>query len=222
MNHVVSLGGWDVVGGHGVGNREQQAGTLMHEFGHNLDLRHGGVDNVNCKPNYLSVMSYTRQINNNPIPGRPLDYSRAALPTLNEASLNEPAGISGPAGGQTAYGPPPVLVVPSAGAIDWNRDGDGGADLNAAADINNVLGAGTGCDGAGNVLTGYNDWANLKYDSYNTADFADGIHLSLLDSDEITVEEAHQIAAADVAVQLSAGDLQLIHFHSGLVTANRR
>jgi hypothetical protein len=33
---VVSLGGWTVVGGHDVGNRDEQAGTLMHELGHNF------------------------------------------------------------------------------------------------------------------------------------------------------------------------------------------
>ncbi len=34
-------------------------GALMHELGHNLGLRHGGSDSVNCKPNYLSVMNYS-------------------------------------------------------------------------------------------------------------------------------------------------------------------
>ena len=31
---------------------------LMHELGHNLGLRHGGLDAVNYKPNYNSVMNY--------------------------------------------------------------------------------------------------------------------------------------------------------------------
>jgi hypothetical protein len=40
-----------------------QAGTLMHEFGHNLSLRHGGFENVpNYKPNYVSVMNYMYQL----------------------------------------------------------------------------------------------------------------------------------------------------------------
>ena len=35
-------------------------GIFMHEFGHNLALDHGGFeDPMNCKPNYVSVMSYT-------------------------------------------------------------------------------------------------------------------------------------------------------------------
>src|SRR5262249_19461149 len=40
---------------HNRGSQDEQAGTVMHELGHNLGLRHGGHDNVNCKPNYLSV-----------------------------------------------------------------------------------------------------------------------------------------------------------------------
>src|SRR6476620_10168030 len=35
-----------------------EAGLFMHELGHNLDLHHGGADDINYKPNYLSVMSY--------------------------------------------------------------------------------------------------------------------------------------------------------------------
>jgi CSLREA domain-containing protein len=45
---------------------EQQASTIMHEFGHNLGLGHGGndakwgiMDSRNFKPNYRSLMSYT-------------------------------------------------------------------------------------------------------------------------------------------------------------------
>jgi len=36
----------------------EQAGTLMHELGHNLGLLHGGSDSVNNKPNYRSIMNY--------------------------------------------------------------------------------------------------------------------------------------------------------------------
>ena len=35
--------------------------VLMHEFGHNLNLQHGGNTGVNCKPNYISVMNYDLQ-----------------------------------------------------------------------------------------------------------------------------------------------------------------
>ena len=49
---VVSLGGWSSTGGHRAGSADAQAATFMHEIGHNLNLRHGGGDDINCKPNY--------------------------------------------------------------------------------------------------------------------------------------------------------------------------
>ena len=91
---ALTLGGF-------AGSVDQHAGTLMHELGHTLGLRHGGHDNVNCKPNYRSVMSYSRQFAGSPIPNRRLDYSRAKDPVfgppqqtgfLNEGSLNEVLG----------------------------------------------------------------------------------------------------------------------------------
>src|SRR5262249_40997787 len=107
----VSLGGWNVgsgdVDGDGlqdadVGTVQQQAGTFMHELGHNLNLGHGGGDGTNFKPNYLSIMSYRYQVSGipptdpdgagGPLSGR-LDYSRSALPNLVESALNEAAGI---------------------------------------------------------------------------------------------------------------------------------
>ncbi len=40
-----------------------QASTLMHEFGHNLGLQHGGFESTNnYKPNYLSIMNYMYQL----------------------------------------------------------------------------------------------------------------------------------------------------------------
>lgn len=33
--------------------------AVMHEIGHNLNLRHGGDEGRNCKPNHLSIMNYT-------------------------------------------------------------------------------------------------------------------------------------------------------------------
>ena len=65
----------------------------MHELGHNLSLEHGGGDATNCKPNYLSIMNYLFQFSNF-VSGRPLDYSRSALATLNKETLNEPDGIT--------------------------------------------------------------------------------------------------------------------------------
>jgi hypothetical protein len=35
-----------------------QAATMVHELGHNLGLLHGGDEDVNYKPNYVSIMNY--------------------------------------------------------------------------------------------------------------------------------------------------------------------
>ena len=54
---MVSLGSWT----NGVGSVDEQAATFMHELGHNLGLDHGGGDDINYKPNYMSIMNYLFQ-----------------------------------------------------------------------------------------------------------------------------------------------------------------
>lgn len=101
---MVTLGGWNALAiTTAGGQRVTEAGTLMHEMGHTLNLRHGGGSDANCKPNYLSIMSYALTYENMDST-RPLDYSRQLLNPLNESSLSEPAGIGGPAGRRTIYG----------------------------------------------------------------------------------------------------------------------
>lgn len=193
---VVTLGR----GGGFVGTRIGQQSTLMHELGHTLGLRHGGGDNRNCKPNYLSVMSYSLQFRNN-IAGRPLDYSRRQLPMLNESNLSEPVGVQSPVNRRTLYdsgvnkqyirNPDGDIVGtrnadnqtgPANGPIDWNNDTDT-ADNGVSRDINWI--EDTGClgdaDRDGNpdgetILRGHNDWANLEYNFRGTSAFADGVH----------------------------------------------
>ena len=188
---VVALGRFASLGGHGRGNNDQQAGTFMHEFGHTLGLHHGGVDDVNCKPNYLSIMSWTRQFDGSPVVGRQLDYSRQILPTLDEVHLNEPAGIQGPIGYRTSYVPPVMpafqRVVPAKGPIDWNLDGDS-VDMGVAVDITGPCDAPTA---PLQILVGSEDWSNLQYDFKTSLDFGDGAHATTVAQPaELTLEEA--------------------------------
>ncbi|MGW5669779.1 PxKF domain-containing protein [Micromonospora sp. NPDC003776] len=151
---IVSLGSFT----GGTGSDSEQAGTLMHELGHNLSLRHGGGDDTNYKPNYLSIMSYGFQMSG-VIKGGAVgtfDYSRSALGSLNENSLSEPAGIGAAGYGTRHWCPIPgayVAVNNAGGAIDWNCNGNS-TETGVSFDVNN--------DGANGTLNGYNDWANLK------------------------------------------------------------
>ncbi|MGH9922768.1 MAG: hypothetical protein ACRD38_08455, partial [Nitrososphaerales archaeon] len=87
-----------------VGSVDEQAGTFLHELGHNFNLNHGGgsLDENIGKPNYLSVMNYAFQFTypvSDATYTRPLDFSRSALPSLDERvgyGLSEALGI-GPA-----------------------------------------------------------------------------------------------------------------------------
>ena len=115
----------------------------MHEFGHLLGFGHGGGDNINCKPNYRSVMSYTRQFAGSPIPNRRLDYSRSEDPVLSDVTktgvlkrrtLNESVGLGAhssldpipdlfPSADQIVFGPNAwSLVSANATPINWNRN----------------------------------------------------------------------------------------------------
>jgi hypothetical protein len=159
MDFIVSLGynNWPIhpTTQHHVGTPDLQEGTLMHEFGHNLGLFHGGNDHNNSKANYFSVMNYDFQFSSK-IDNRRLDYSECALPPIDENNLIERLGI----GGQSC--PPELLTfincppsIETAGfAVDWNGDNDYD-DTNIKRDIN--------CDGKYTQLISYDDWNNLKY-----------------------------------------------------------
>lgn len=84
------------VGGFNRGSDDEpvraMAGTFMHELGHTLGLKHGGVDSIKNKPNHLSVMNYLYQFSG--LYGtNEINYSEYVLPTLDENSINEYEGI---------------------------------------------------------------------------------------------------------------------------------
>ncbi len=61
---IVTLGGYGFSDASEVGRNmliNMQASALMHEFGHNLGLKHGGNEDVNYKPNHYSIMNYLYQ-----------------------------------------------------------------------------------------------------------------------------------------------------------------
>ena len=102
--------------------------------------------------------------------------------------MNESNGIAAGAGALTAFGPPPVATtVNASGAIDWNRDGDTLDTVNR--DVNNFA-YGSCVASPGQTLNGYDDWTNLGYNFRKSFDFADGVHVSVLEAPEVTRENA--------------------------------
>ena len=146
--HLVTLANFP----NQVGTPEHQVGTMIHEFGHNLGQKHGGVDHGNFKPNYLSVMNYHYQLSgigpalvalglaNSGDGFVDFSYSNGQQIDLNESSLNENVGIG------------------LGKAVDWNCDGS--IQSNVQADLqaqdwcqaNDTL----------NLLTDFDNWSDLR------------------------------------------------------------
>lgn len=159
--------------------RVGQESAYMHELGHALGLRHGGGDDVNCKPNYLSVMSYAFVL---PIfsATRKCDYSREVLPEtaqgyLLEGALNESVGVqyNGPDLRSTVWGAAGAQREGLLGGpLDWN--GVNGIEGEVSADINYIPVAQCVATGL-EQLDGYDDWANLRFRFQRVAaNFTDG------------------------------------------------
>lgn len=152
--------------------------TFMHELGHALGLRHGGVDNVHYKPNYISVMNYNfdelfRWSRDAKVWLR-LDFSREALDPLDEACLNERIGVSGSAR-YSGIIVPFAHGSPSGRVEDWLEIGKAPLNWNADAEIGtcvaenitqftdtNPLEEDPNSDPI-EQLVGFEDWSNLKY-----------------------------------------------------------
>jgi len=150
---LITMGLWrsDSPADDQTGSALQQAGTLMHELGHNLNLSHAGLYRMpNCMPNYLSVMNYQYQVRGltgivDRVPH--IDFSSGSLVPFSENSLSEAVGFLGNSPYRVRfYGPAPAgdpgaatrfcdgspfsgsvpsmmrLESPGPG-IDWNNNG---------------------------------------------------------------------------------------------------
>lgn len=149
------------LGSRGGGTDDQKVGTFLHELGHNLGLDHGGVDGVNRKPNYFSVMNYYWQmsgVDRDGVSGN-YDYQRFELRALDEANVVETDGV----GVHPALARYRTLrlstsgtlsLVAAAEPIDWNGDNRLESDA-ISHDLNG--------DGYTVSLISLNDWSRLEF-----------------------------------------------------------
>jgi hypothetical protein len=193
---IVSLGCTTGAAGTTFANSHQERiGTLMHELGHNLGLRHGGGDDDNCKPNLISVMNYARQFPWGSLAATTANgartewaptYSREALDPLNENSMQESDGLTittsqWSGGGHSAFGPgsssfeiiwgrPTVTYGATGAPVNWNN----AAGNTAAININTLSGM-TGCTGTlKSTLASYDEWAIMDLNFRDEGSAIDG------------------------------------------------
>jgi MYXO-CTERM domain-containing protein len=219
---LVSIGSWS---GDKKRHRHLQESTFMHELGHTLNLGHGGGDDFNCKPNYLSLMSYFYQFHNL-YKDRPLSYSDVELASIDERDLDESHGLKGDPGvrhnrppgtwerviyGSDAttdgYMPSDTTKFPGArDAIDWNWSGDAdesGLSVNLRHSIYNGH---VFCKKKSKrTLNGFDDWANLQFNHRLSAAYAsNGRGVPSHDDEEMTFE---QFQAVNMAVDADGDGL---------------
>ncbi len=151
---------------------ERQAGTLHHELGHNIGLRHGGNDHANYKLNYLSGMNYFfadgyfKQTGENSAGvAKHWDYSIYKAKTLNEHRLREKGGVDAPPA-ITRKKLVGIVRCPSGSSFAWyffvfNKS----LDFNCNGKIDaTTVGYDINFDGAQTTHGTQNNWANLVWD----------------------------------------------------------
>jgi hypothetical protein len=219
--------------GCGVGGRGELGGNdfiafgggallLMHEFGHNLDFHHGGDDEADCKPNYVSIMNYEHPGILRPGGSRILDFSppriaadgsvrgTAPLPAIAEGALHDTAVLdpTDPVNHFVFTDPNNKKVVRRLSRpANWNNDTDppAEADLPPQNVDNTGLGSVFGgppipiipeCANAttDGALAGHDDWSRISLPFRQLGDPANGPITPVL-TPEPTEEARRQHAA---------------------------
>jgi hypothetical protein len=164
-------------------DRNTQAGIFMHEFGHTLGLRHGGGNDVNFKPNYVSIMNYALTVPYFKFPAEvrnswKLEFSQRVLPDVDENAIDEFEGF-GSLSAPELVGRSHYVRVPS--PITMSRDepvvfplDTSPVDLDLNGDPTNIVAIDITRDGQRTLLNGFNDWTALNLPLAGSANFGDG------------------------------------------------
>lgn len=190
--------GNDFIISHGCSTHQSDrsiAITFMHELGHNLGLYHGGADNVNYKPNYVSVMNYGfREFTSVRGAPLPIDYSREAIMPLDEQNLDETIGILSsqyPAALtlhgylQPGHGLGYTHVLLNGSAHDWNQNS--GLEVGVAVDLNWMGNTHPTAEfpSPSEIMNSYNDWDLIVLPIGTDGEYADSVH-NTVGGEEIT------------------------------------
>jgi uncharacterized repeat protein (TIGR01451 family) len=202
--YLISLvGGQGELGGNDLVDFNHNASTLMHELGHNLSLGHGGgsdsspgqIDH-NCKPNYVSIMSYdhdrifradgTDIIDYSP-PRHVLgDRSTALPPVLDETHLKETTILD-------AADPDNLFVFTARGTCQGGSNAGATCTLDANCDSNVCRGVktqrpmNTQIDWSGNGTISPGDNLVINIDTVGI----DGLPAACFNNDLVTSLESH-------------------------------
>jgi len=185
---LVTLGDWDA----STGTVNQQAGTFMHELGHNVGLRHSGRKDLldtNFKPNFLSVMNYAFQTRGLRVGGKDFFFWCA----MNNEN-----------------------VVDKVDAIDWNCDAFS-TDVDVKENINE--GPIWRHDTRFSKLRSFNDWGNLVFTGGAIGQpGAEPVLPDETENNEITFEQDATLST-DFAVSVgSLADLSLVSTNTAVYT----
>lgn len=167
-------GGNGEIGGNDFVEFNHDGGTVMHELGHTLNLRHGGNEDTNCKPNHVSSMNYDNQFGINRVGGGAIiDYSpprtvlngsgRGAAPLnpLVENTLNE-NNILDTSDGNNRFifsiGPGNPVQTNLNANPNWNNDVDPPLETSVTANIDDGTLPGCANTTTNETLNGFNDW----------------------------------------------------------------
>lgn len=203
-----------------------EASTFMHELGHTLGLGHGGFENHNCKPNYVSIMNYDLNFIERTDGSQIIDFSPPRFPggrgqapvpgpdgVLDERSLSESTVVdpTDPMNQFVFTDPDGVKrMVPLGEAVDWNQDGDtADEDLSIDIDVPDVNGNPELCGGGVNVglgeVEGHHDWSAISV-PFRQFGEAEGAPVHPAVGDDPTLEEIIQrqedLHTTDLSVSL--------------------